>query len=129
MVRPATYLLLVGMLTCCLGCGGGDTVRKFHVSGKVTHKGVPVPYGTIIFDPDRSAGNSGPQGSATISDGQFNTSSGNGVVGGAYTIIVEGFNEKPNFNDESVVVKPLFPKDTRKAELPKQTTTLDIDIK
>lgn len=122
-------LLPLLMMIAFIGCNAGSDDRQFNLSGTVTHKGVPVPFGTIIFDPDRGAGNSGPQGVAEITNGKYDTSSGAGIVGGAYIVQITGFGEKPNVNDESVIIKPLFPENKRKVDLPKQTTTMDFDVK
>ncbi len=127
MIRYMAIVTIASLLSLA-GCGSGDTVRKFHVSGNVTFKGSPVPSGTIIFDPDRASGNSAPQGVAEIIDGKFDTSKGEGVVGGAYQVIINGFNGKPDVTNESSEIKPLFPENKRKVDLPQKTTTMDFDI-
>ncbi len=126
MARALGLLMVMALL---VGCGSGDSVRQYNISGSVKFNGQPVKYGRIIFDPDRTAGNNGPQGMAEINDGKYDTSSGGkGVMGGKYDVIISGFTDKPNFNDESVIVKPLFPENKRKAELPNATTTLDFNL-
>jgi hypothetical protein len=42
-----------------------------------------VPSGEIVFEPDAARGNKGPQGRARISQGEFETVEGRGVVAGA----------------------------------------------
>ena len=125
-VAVALAFVAVAGLSGCTG--GGNDVRQFDLSGNVTFQGEPVPYGTIIFDPDRSAGNSGPQGRADIVDGKYDTSDGKGVLGGPYIAIINGSAEKPNVTDETAVTKELFPVQRRKVDLPKETTTMDFDI-
>jgi len=124
------------VLVCLLvpGCGGDKTYR---VSGKVTFKGQPIPAGKIYFTPDSSKGNSGPTGYADIKNGEYDTSSsdGKGVVGGPTIIAIEGIdpNEKPDKIDKSdksgeVLVKSLFPRYETSADLPKSSSTKDIDV-
>jgi hypothetical protein len=47
--------------------------QRFHVEGKVTFDGKPVPSGTIRFEPDSTKGNTGPVGYAAIIDGRYTT--------------------------------------------------------
>ncbi len=126
MIRLTIVLTLCAL---CVGCGGGgDEARKFDVSGTVNYKGNPVKFGTVIFDPDRTKGNSGPQGIADIRDGKYDTSGRIGVSGGAYNVVINGYNEQPNVNDESSSVKPLFPEFRKAIDLPQSSTTMNFDI-
>jgi hypothetical protein len=76
-----------------LGCSDGGP-RSYRLSGTVKLAGVPIPFGEVIITPDAVAKNSGPQGKATIQNGQFDTSSagGMGVSGGAVVIRVNGMS-------------------------------------
>lgn len=123
-------------LVCCFapGCGGDGTHR---VSGTVTYKGQPVPVGKIYFIPDGSKGNSGPSGYADIKDGKYDTGSGPGSVAGAVLISIEAFdpNAKPDKDkiDKSdtsgeVLIKSLFPRYEIAADMPKGSSTKDIDV-
>ncbi len=69
------------------GCGEGGPVR-YQVSGKVRFQGKLVPAGSVVFTPDSSHGNSGPQGVAEIVNGSYSTTSGVGTVGGPHTVLV-----------------------------------------
>jgi hypothetical protein len=112
---------LVGLLAIVSGCGSGDE-RAVRVAGEVTYKGQPVPYGSIVFDPDVQAGNKGPQGSAKIKDGHFDTAnSGLGLTGGAYTARITGFSAEPDLTSETNQVKPLFPEYKEKVDLKSST--------
>jgi hypothetical protein len=124
-------------LACCLlaisiaGCGGEQGPARTHVAGKVTFAGQPVAFGTIYFQPDAKAGNSGPQGFATIRNGEFDTrSGGKGSVGGAMTVRITGFDAEPpkDAQDNVVGPKPLFNDYQTSVELPKQDTTKDFDV-
>ena len=63
---PLGALLLLG------ACSGQGTDR-FDVSGTVTFNGQPVPAGQVVFSPDLSKGNDGPQGYAEIHGGRYDT--------------------------------------------------------
>ena len=84
-----------------LGCSGPDGPSRYDVSGTVTHAGTPIPAGKIYFEPDTSAGNSGPAGFADIRDGQYDTGqSGKGCVGGQQRIRIEGGDGEPSPENE-----------------------------
>jgi len=61
--RPAVVAVVLAMLA---GCGGPAGPARYRVSGTVTCGGVAVPHGEILFSPDGSRGNTGPQGIAII---------------------------------------------------------------
>jgi len=83
-------LCALAMLLIANGCAESKPGR-FDVSGKVTHQGELLLKGTITFDPDASAGNSGPQGFARIRDGSFSTEqSGKGTLGGQHVVRIIG---------------------------------------
>ena len=108
------------------GCGPGEE-PLFDVAGTVTFDGKPVPIGTIYFEPDGSLGNDGPQGTAHIQDGKFDTAAGGtGVRGGAYIIRVQGYDGKPR--PELPYGKDLFPEYEEKKDFPKEKSTLRIEI-
>lgn len=54
------------------GCGPRGP-QRFHLEGKVTFDGKPVPSGTIRFEPDSAKGNTGPVGYTAIKDGRYTT--------------------------------------------------------
>lgn len=84
----------VGLFTVVMvvGCAANAEPKRFRVSGKVTFDGKVIPYGDVLFTPDGAQKNSGPQGIATIRDGQFDTSAvgGKGYGGGPAVIRVTG---------------------------------------
>lgn len=120
------------------GCGwNSDTgPERFDVSGTVTFDGIPIPRGTIVFSPDQSKGNSGPQGAAEISDGKYDTSTkGKGLVGGAHIVTIRGFdkvdeNAKPKMSSDGMATPqpPLFPTYSTKKDIPKDKSSLDIEV-
>ncbi|MCA9068003.1 MAG: hypothetical protein KDA84_03735 [Planctomycetaceae bacterium] len=91
-VRFSKWFLLSGFVCgMVLGCGSpNDGPKRYHISGKVTYDGKPIPKGKIYFEPDDSKGNSGPQAGADIVDGEYETANGKGVVGGPHLVKITG---------------------------------------
>jgi hypothetical protein len=87
--------LLVGSLIAVVvaGCGPKDTRIRNRVTGAITHGGKPVLAGEIMFLPDDTKKNTGPQGLAIIKDGRYDTkgSRAPGVDGGAMLVEVTGY--------------------------------------
>ena len=124
---------LFALASCFVaGCGG----KVYHVSGKVTYKGQPVPAGRIYFNPDGSKGNKeGGSGFADIKDGAYDTSAsgGRGLEGpGAVWVLIEGWdpNAPTTKNEKSgdEVRKPLFPRYETSTEVTDPKTTKDFDV-
>ncbi len=125
-------LCLIAAVACSflLGCGP-DGPSTFKLTGNVTYDGKPVPVGTIVLTPDSSAGNKGPGAATEIKNGQFATAPGKGHVGGAYTILVNGYDGVPVESGEGGMDpngKPLFSPYTTKVELPNEDKVLDIEV-
>lgn len=108
-----------------LGCGGDGTNR---VSGAVTFKGKPVPFGKIYFSPDGAKNNTGSTGFADIRDGRYDTGStgGRGVGGGAMLVAIEG-QEPAAVPKGDVTMTSLFARYETTAEVA-GTTTKDFDV-
>ncbi|QDU31205.1 hypothetical protein ETAA8_63580 [Anatilimnocola aggregata] len=71
-----------------VGCEMKSGPPTYKLSGAITFDGQPIPKGMIVFTPDSSKGNSGPQGVAMITDGKYDTSTANGSgVGSGPTIV------------------------------------------
>jgi hypothetical protein len=111
-----------------IGCdGGGSGPERFDLSGAVNFDGKPVPFGQIVFEPDSSAGNSGPQGFAEIRDGKYDTKAGGkGTVGGAHVIRITG--SEGESRDENNPAEVLFSDYETTADLPKEDSTKDFDV-
>lgn len=125
--RSASQLLALVLLGCVLmGCGGGDELPKFHVSGKVTFAGQPIKFGTIVFDPDRS--NPGPQGTAEIHDGAYDTKKqGQGVIPGKFIVRITGFDKAGDPSSETPNT-PLFEEYAVPTNLATNDNKKDFDV-
>jgi len=116
-------LLLLPALLSVLGCGGSGQDGRMPLNGSVTYDGQPVPYGDIVFTPDGSKGNSGPQGFASIVDGKYDTRKGalgKGVAGGPMQLRVSAFKEP---GGKGIIVETEF-----ELELPQEGGEFDIVI-
>ena len=127
----AFVLLACGAMFCLVGCGGSDGPARYDVSGSVTYQGKSLPAGRIYFTPDASQGNHGPQGFATIEDGEYSTAvSGKGTVGGPHKVSIAGFDGVPvqEMDDMLEMGKPLFTPYETTVDLPKEASTNNFDV-
>lgn len=117
--RPVLCLLL-GLVLSILGCGSSqDGPTRYHLSGKVTYDGKPVPKGFIRFDP--AEGNPGPGSGAEIKDGEFETPDGKGIIGGPHQVVITGWDGVPYEESGETVEdgKQLFPEYRTNFDFPK----------
>lgn len=116
------------------GCrGGADGPQRYEVSGTVTYDSKPVPRGSVFFEPDESAGASGPQGYAEIHDGKYSTSAsgGKGAVTGAHLVRIEGFGADSEAVADSFgekIVPQLFSEYKTTVTLPQGNSRQNFDI-
>jgi hypothetical protein len=91
-MRHVIAVALAAAVGAVVGCAEEGPKRN-RLSGSVTFDGQPIPYGDILFTPDGSKKNTGPQGIANIRDGKYDTSAegGKGIAGGPTIIRVTGF--------------------------------------
>jgi hypothetical protein len=102
------------------GCSDASGPKAYRLSGEAKVDGQPIPHGDVLFTPDGAAGNSGPQGIATITNGKYDTGKdGKGVAGGPTVVRVTGL-DKPG---GKVLCEYEY-----KVDLPKQDSTLDINV-
>jgi hypothetical protein len=103
------------------GCSDGEGPKAYRLSGEAKYDGQPIAYGVVQFTPDGAAGNSGPQGIATIEKGKYDTKGkdGKGVAGGPTVVKVEVFEKQGGrfIGDHEY-----------KANLPKADSTHDINV-
>jgi hypothetical protein len=92
MNKWAVTIALLVPLGAAGGCAKPQGPSRFHLSGSATLDGQPIPYGEVVFTPDGSKKNSGPQGIAPIRDGKYDTAAagGMGIAGGPTIIRVNG---------------------------------------
>ncbi|MCI0460124.1 MAG: hypothetical protein L0Z62_24495 [Gemmataceae bacterium] len=115
--------------TVLAGCGSGP--KLYHVSGRVTFDGQPVPAGFVFFEPDAAKGNDGVGGFAEVKDGHYDTrNSGKGVIGGPHNVRLSGFDGKPCVFEGRPMPSgmTIFADYTIAIELPRQATTRDFDV-
>lgn len=122
---PVVMLLAA---TFVAGCGGPAGPKRYRVRGEVTFQGDPIPAGMVVFEPDATQGNSGPQGFAPLTDGRYDTAAGGkGAVGGPQVVRITGFDGIP-LDDDAPSGRPLFNKYETNVDLPEESTTLDFDV-
>ncbi len=111
-----------------IGCGEAGPTRH-HVNGTVSFAGQPVPAGLVMFDPDVSLGNNGPQGFAVIQDGAFDTadSGGRGPVAGPHRIRVSGYDGTQG-DEAQPYGQPLFAEYVFSHDVPSQNSTMEIIV-
>jgi len=92
-MKPCVLAIMVlTLLASAIGGCSRPVARRHHLTGTVTCGGAPVVAGEVLFTPDGSRQNHGPQGIATIREGRFDTSGTRapGVAGGAMIVRVAG---------------------------------------
>lgn len=119
-------VVIVVLLVLPLGCGGNE-VKRHNLSGKVTYRGEPVHNGMILFEPDGTKGNRGPQGYSSIVDGLYSTGdTGKGAMVGPIKVTIFGFKE--GSSSEEGARAALFPEYETAVEITPKTTTLDFEV-
>jgi hypothetical protein len=126
LAATSVLTLFVFLLPLVNGCGTSK-VPRHNLSGRVTFRGKPVPVGLIVFEPDASRGNRGPQGYAQIFDGRYETEKfGKGAIIGALRVEITGF--PPGDGSAGNPSTPLFPPYKTQVEVSADTSTLDFDV-
>ena len=118
-----------GVVWRCVGRFGSDRYgvwvcgasgpERYELSGTVQFQGKPVPAGQIVFEPDSSKGNVGPQGMAEIREGKYDTRGGRGMVGGPHVVRIRGYDRLSL--DEMHPPQPLFPEYETTVDLSRKT--------
>lgn len=121
----ARLVIVFGVVAAMPGCGG-DSVARSSLSGAVTYGGTPVKSGFIVFEPDATKGNRGPQGYASIANGRYETdATGKGSVTGPVKVRIVGLNS-PTVNSEDPGA-PIFSPYEQFVEIT-GAATLDFDV-
>ena len=123
--QAATLLALV---VVAAGCDRGP--QRYSVSGELLYDGKTVPNGLLVFTPDHTAGNSGPQGVAHIKDGKIVTQKDRKVVGGPHWVQIMAFDGIPYQGAEGLVEhgRPLIPLVQAPVDLPKADANVKIRV-
>ena len=129
-VRQLSWILACVPALWLSGCGLSESPpTRYDVTGTVTFKGKPVPYGEIMFEPDSSKGNSGPAARAEIKDGAYATEKEKGVVVGAARVRISGYDgNPPPGGGTQPHGKPLFPEYIDNVDQPEDVATHDFAI-
>ncbi|WP_206668911.1 hypothetical protein [Bremerella volcania] len=118
--------LAIMLIPLAIGCQKQDGPIRYDVSGTVTYKGAPVPGGSVVFTPDKQKGNSGPQGTARIVDGHYDTArNGRGTVGGPHHVHVIATEA---MTAEAAELQGPLAEHTFELDLPQDETTQDLEI-
>jgi hypothetical protein len=124
--RTIDFSGLVLLVVALAGCGDGGPPR-YHVQGKITLAGQPVPAGQIFFDPDLAKGVDGPSGFAMIKNGAFDTrENGQPQIGGPILVRIDAFDGKPG--QELPMGRLMRPTYATAVELPQADATKDFDV-
>jgi hypothetical protein len=121
-------LAIVFLLTSLNGCGRDGPVRQV-ITGNVTWKGQPIPTGALLFDPDVSKGNQGPQGFTLITDGKYDTRSANskGCVAGPHIVTISGYDGK-DIRQFHRYGDPLFAPHKMEIDIPAEGGQIDLVV-
>lgn len=120
-------MVALGAIGMVSGCGGASGPERYELSGTVQFQGKPVPAGQIVFEPDSSKGNVGPQGMAEIREGKYDTrDGGRGMVGGPHVVRIRGYDRLSL--DEMHPPQPLFPEYETTVDLSKEDGVYDFDV-
>ena len=124
--RALRLTMFAALLAVCVGCSKAG-VERIPLSGRVTYKGQPVPVGSILFEPDGTKGNRGPQGYSSIIDGHYTTDKyGNGAVTGPINVQIMGFQPAKEHTERGN--KPLFPAYKTSITIDPTSTTFDFEV-
>ena len=127
-MRPTTKLLgLLLAVPLVLGGCGAPSSGPYHLSGKVTYKGQPLPAGRIFFLPNTAKGNTGQGGFAEIKNGVFDTrNKGGATPGGPLIARIDGFDGQSS--PTNAVGQALFLGYETEFEAPRADATRDFDV-
>ena len=110
------------------GCGSRGPER-FHLAGKVTFDGKPVPVGSIRFEADHSRSNHGPVGHAAIVSGSYTTRAqgSQGALRGPLIVVIDG-GPLPDSKHEPPVMWFTDYRTTITVEPQSNATAFDFDV-
>lgn len=119
-------LLVAGLSLGTFGCSEKGR-KRYPISGQVTFENEPVVEGMIVFTPDSNQGNSGPQSTAVIQNGKYNTGKKYGIFDGPYFATLTGYSE-PHPGTESDPRRPLFAEVNFDFEMPAKAHVQNFEL-
>lgn len=123
-MSPGVWWKLIAVLAVC-GCNGRGAAQ-YTVSGEATYQGNPIPVGRIVFQPQDGPG---PSGVAKIRNGQYATLVDRGSVGGAYEVVIYGYDGQDiDVDEDRSSGTPLFPPHRDQIKLPEKDAEVDFDV-
>lgn len=130
--RISLVLALGGLLAATgFGCGGGgeDTLPREAVSGTILFEGAPLTQGSIQFMPmAQSETGAATAGASSITDGKYSIAQEQGLVPGAYKVIISSAPPGEPVTEEMPGMAPPTPRDLIPAKY-NASTTLNAEIK
>ena len=117
---------VVGLSLCVLGCDDKGP-KRYPISGVVTFENEPVVDGLVLFTPDSSKGNTGPQSTAIVLNGKYATGKKYGILEGPYFASLTGYAE-PHPGTESDPRRPLFTEVHFDFEMPAKAHVYDFNL-
>lgn len=122
----SAFAVLLSAACLLSGCTQSDGPQTYQLSGKATFDGKPIPYGSILLEPDTEKGNSGPGSVAGITEGSYQTKEGKGHVGGPHVAtIIATDGSQPESPD---VDNSLFPPYRTEVDLPQKDSRHDFEV-
>jgi hypothetical protein len=118
--------IAAGLTLALAGCGRRVPEGLVAVNGVVTFQSRPVPYGEVVFEPDPTKGNRGPQCRCAINNGAYATRADFGAPRGPVIVMVTGFTQPPGF--DYLEARPLFTAHSFTADLSAAPPRLDIVV-
>ena len=91
--RPFATTAALLALAMVVGCNKGDGLAREAVEGTVTLDGKPIATGLVTFLPDSPEAST--QGGGAISGGKYSIPAEQGLVPGAYKIVISAGDDTP----------------------------------
>ncbi|MDR0336009.1 MAG: hypothetical protein LBI18_02865 [Planctomycetaceae bacterium] len=118
-------IFLVYFILFWVGCNPAG-LPTYPISGTVLYNNEFVPGGQIVFTPDSSKGNFGPQCIVSIVDGNYNSAPA-GTIGGAMIVEISGVHDYKE-TDEGRLGKTFFSSHEERFEIPRKPFQKDFNV-
>lgn len=101
--------------------------KRYPVSGTVTYNDELVPGGSLVFTPDSSQGNSGPQSIVSIVGGRYDSGK-EGPIAGPMIVEVSGVHDMKPDGPNGPAGAPLFGGHKERFEMPAKPFQKDFSV-